>query len=519
MTSKEMNRKVLLMILDGWGIATDRKASAPDQADTPFIDSCYEEHPNCVIKANGVAVGLPEGQMGNSEVGHIHIGAGRVVYQNLVKINVAIEDKTLHHHEILLEELRNARRNNKQVHFIGLLSDGGIHSHIHHLKALCDIARDHEITKLFIHAFTDGRDTDPRSGKGFIEEMQKHLEKSTGKIASVTGRYYAMDRDNQWNRIKVAYDALVKGKGTLTEDIIRTMKEKYEQGETDEFIRPIIMKKNGSEKPLATFREGDTVLFFNFRPDRARQLSKVLTQEDMKEKGMERIDLDFITMTPYDDTFKDIDTLFSKKNLENTLGELISEKEKKQLRIAETQKYPHVTYFFSGGREEPFDGEDRIMVKSSDISTYDKKPEMSAYEIKDKILPELEEKKYDLICLNFANLDMVGHTGVFEAAIKACEAVDDCAGKISDAAVRNDYVVIITADHGNSEYMINENGSPNTAHTSNPVPLFLINGPEDRNLEDGTLTDIAPTILSLMGIEIPEVMTGKNLLKEKVDNQ
>ena len=503
-----MSKKVLLMILDGWGIATDREASAPDQANTPFIDSCYEKCPNCRIKANGVAVGLPEGQMGNSEVGHIHIGAGRVVYQELVKINMAIKDKTLHNHKMLLEGLKRARENNKQVHFMGLLSDGGIHSHINHLKALCDIAAGHQIERLFIHAFTDGRDTDPRSGTSFIEELQEHLDKTTGQIATVTGRYYAMDRDKQWGRIKVAYDALVDGKGTKTDDLLKTMKEKYEQDETDEFIKPIIKTKDDSDEPLTTLQEGDMVLFFNFRTDRGRQLTHVLTQEDMEDEGMHTIDLDYFTMTNYDDTFEGIKVIFKKDNLENTLGEVISRAGKKQIRIAETQKYPHVTYFLSGGREKEFEGEERIMVKSSDVATYDKKPEMSAYEVKDKIIPKLKEQQTDFICLNFANLDMVGHTGVFEAAKKACEAVDECAKEVAETAIDNGYTVIITADHGNSEFMKNEDGSPNTAHTTNPVPLFLLNGPDNIKLRDGKLTDLAPTILKLMDIEKPEEMSG-----------
>ena len=510
-----MSKKVLLMILDGWGIASDKEGSAPDQAHTPFIDSCYEKYPNCRIKANGVAVGLPEGQMGNSEVGHIHIGAGRVVYQELVKINMAIEDRTLHNHEVLLESLKKAKENNRQVHFMGLLSDGGIHSHINHLKALCDIAAKKGINNLFIHAFTDGRDTDPRSGTAFIKELQEHLDKTNGKIATVTGRYYAMDRDNQWDRIKVAYDALVEGKGTKTNDIIRTLKAKYEKDETDEFIKPIINTKDNPDEPLSTLQENDMVVFFNFRTDRGRQLTQALTQKNMADEGMHTIKLDYLTMTNYDDGFEGIKVIFKKDNLENTLGEVISNAGKKQIRISETQKYPHVTYFLSGGREEKFEGEERIMVKSSDISTYDKKPEMSAHEVKDEIIPKLREKETDFICLNFANLDMVGHTGVFEAAKKASEVVDECAKEVAEAAIENDYTVMITADHGNSEFMKNEDGSPNTAHTTNPVPLFLLNGPENIQLNNGKLTDLAPTILKLMDIEPPEEMSGEVLFENK----
>ncbi|MDZ7743445.1 MAG: 2,3-bisphosphoglycerate-independent phosphoglycerate mutase [Bacteroidota bacterium] len=508
-----MSKKVLLMILDGWGIASDKEASAPDQANTPFIDSCYEKYPNCRIKANGVAVGVPEGQMGNSEVGHIHIGSGRVVYQELVKINMAIEDKTLHNHEILLKSLKQAKEKGKQMHFMGLVSDGGIHSHINHLKALCDIAAGNEIEKLFIHAFTDGRDTDPKSGTGFIKELQGHLDKTTGQIATVTGRYYAMDRDNQWDRIKVAYEALLEGKGTKTNDLIKTMKEKYDKDETDEFIKPIIKTKKDSDEPLTTLQEGDMVVFFNFRTDRGRQLTHALTQEDMEAQGMHTLDLDYLTMTNYDDSFEGIKVIFKKDNLENTLGEVVSKAGKKQIRIAETQKYPHVTYFLSGGREKEFEGEERIMLKSSNVATYDQNPEMSAYEVKDKIIPKLKEQQTDFICLNFANLDMVGHTGVFEAAKKACEAVDECAKEVAKTAVENGYAVIITADHGNSEFMKNEDGSPNTAHTTNPVPLFLLNGPENIKLHDGKLTDLAPTILKLMDIEPPEEMSGEVLFE------
>ncbi len=506
-----MDRKVLLMILDGWGIAPNTEVSAPDQANTPFIDECYEKHHHCRIKASGVSVGLPENQMGNSEVGHTHIGAGRVIYQDLVKINMSIRDKTLHKHKELLEALERAMEKDKQVHFAGLLSDGGIHAHISHLKALCDIAADKGVKKLFVHAFTDGRDTDPKSGKGFIKELQEHLDKTTGKIATVTGRYYAMDRDKEWGRIKRAWDALVHGKGTKTNDIITTMQEKYDQDETDEFIKPIIQTRNDSDEPLATLQDGDVMLFFNFRSDRGRQLTRVLTQEDMKDRGMYTLDLDYLTMTRYDESFKGIKVIFAKEDLKNTLGEVISRAGKKQGRIAETQKYPHVTYFLSGGQESKFKGEERIMVKSPGISTYDKKPEMSAYEVKEKAIRKLREKTGDFICLNFANLDMVGHTGVFEAAVKASEIVDKCAEETTVTAIENDYAVIITADHGNAEYMKNPDGTPNTAHTSNPVPLFLLNGPENIELRDGTLTDIAPTILKLMGLEQPGEMTGKSL--------
>ena len=503
------------MILDGWGIAPDKEGSAPFKAETPFIDSCYDKYPHCRIKASGLAVGLPEGHMGNSEVGHIHIGAGRVVYQELVKINIAIRNKTLHNHKILIDSLKKAKEEGRTIHFMGLVSDGGIHSHINHLKALCDIAADNKVEDLFIHAFTDGRDTDPESGVGFIEDLQEHLKKTTGKIATVTGRYYAMDRDKRWDRTKVAYDALVHGKGTGATDLIGTMKEKYEQNETDEFIKPVIRMKKNREEPLAVIREKDLVIFFNFRTDRGRQLTEVLTQTDMKDKGMETLDLEFVTFTSYDDTFKGIKVLFQNPDLKETLGEVISRAGRKQIRIAETQKYPHVTYFLSAGREEEFEGEERIMVKSSNVDTYDQKPEMSAYGIRDRIIPKLNEKKADFIALNFANLDMVGHTGVFEAAKEASRAVDECAKKVAEAAMENGYTVIITADHGNAEHMKNEDESPNTAHTANPVPLFMLNGPENIRLNNGKLTDIAPTILKLMNLDIPEKMTGSVLFENK----
>lgn len=509
-----MAEKVLLIIVDGWGIARDKKVSAPDQAETPFLDKCLQEYPNCRVKASGVAVGLPEGLMGNSEVGHMHIGAGRVVEQDLLKINLAIKDKTLHKHKILHKYLKKAKKHKKQVHYMGLLSNGGIHSHIKHLEALCDIAAEHDISDLYIHAFTDGRDTDPKSGVRFISDLQKHLKKSAGRIATVTGRYYAMDRDNQWDRIKVAYDALVEGKGTRTDDISGTVKEKYSNNETDEFIKPIVATKENTDEPLATIQDGDMVLFFNFRADRGRQLTRALTQEEIRSEGMKPFDLDYITMTSYDADFKNIHVLFKKENLTKTLGEIISEAGLRQIRIAETQKYPHVTYFFSGGREKKFKGEERILVKSSDVATYDKKPEMSAREIKEEIIPRLKERDADFICLNFANLDMVGHTGDFEAAKLASEEVDKRTREVAETAVENDYTVIITSDHGNAEFMKNDDGSINTAHTNNCVHLIMMNGPEKVKLHDGKLSDIAPTILKIMDIEVPKEMTGCCLFKK-----
>lgn len=507
-----MGKRVLLMILDGWGMASDEKVSAPDQAKTPFIDSCLEKYPHSRIKASGVAVGLPEGLMGNSEVGHIHLGAGRVVHQDLVRINMAIKDRLLHNHKILHKCLKKAKKEGKKVHYMGLVSDGGIHSHIDHLKALCDIAHEHKLKEYYVHVFTDGRDTDPKSGVRFVKDLQKYLRKSNGWIATVMGRYYAMDRDSQWDRIKVAYDALVHAKGEKAYKVVNLMKDKYKKGETDEFIKPIIKTRKGSDDPMAVIGDGDAVVFFNFRADRARQLTRALTQERFKKEGMKPLELDFITMTRYDADFQGIKVLFHKDNLDNTLGEVISKAGKKQIRIAETQKYPHVTYFFSGGREHKFEGEERILIKSSNVSTYDKEPEMGAREITEKILPKLKEKTADFVCLNFANLDMVGHTGNFEAAREACEVVDNCTEKIATAAIENDYTVIITSDHGNAEYMVNDDGSPNTAHTSNSVRFILLNGPENTKLRDGKLTDIAPTILHLMGIEVPDVMTGCGLI-------
>lgn len=507
-----MNRKVLLMILDGWGVATNKVVSAIDHAKTPFMDSLYPKYPNSRLEASGLAVGLPAGQMGNSEVGHMNIGAGRVVYQDLVRVNKAIEEKELDKNSVLLEAFQYAKKNGKNFHLIGLVSDGGVHSHLEHLKAICTIAHQNGIQNLFIHAFTDGRDTDPKSGLEFLEDLQNHLKKTTGKIASVVGRYFAMDRDKRWERVKLAYDLLVKGVGESSTDVLTAIQKSYDNNVTDEFIKPIVITSSG--KPLATIQEGDAVLCFNFRTDRGREITQVLTQKDFPDHDMRALNLHYVTLTNYDDTFKNVKTIFDKDNLENTLGEVLAHANKKQIRIAETEKYPHVTFFFSGGREEPFPGETRILCPSPKVATYDLKPEMSASDIKDKIIPELEKQEVDFICLNFANPDMVGHTGVFDAVVKACETVDYCAGKVTEAALKNNYSTIIIADHGNADYMINDDGSPNTAHTTNLVPCILVDSTYKGPIKNGKLADLAPTILTLMGISIPPQMTGQILIEK-----
>jgi len=506
-----MGKKVILMILDGWGIATKPEVSAIDKANTPFVDSLYKKYSHSKLNASGMAVGLPEGQMGNSEVGHLNIGAGRIVYQDLVKVSKSIEDGTLGQQKVLADALNYAKENNHNIHLMGLVSDGGVHSHIDHLKGLMSIAHKQGVNNLYIHAFTDGRDTDPKSGVGFIREVMDHAAKTNGHLASITGRYYAMDRDKRWERIKLAYDCLVNGEGIRTQDPLSEMKKYYEDGVTDEFLKPIVVT-GGDGEPLAKIRKDDVVLCFNFRTDRARQITQVLTQQNMPEYEMHTLPLYYITMTNYDDTFKGVRVIFEKDNLVNTLGEILEKHGKKQIRIAETEKYPHVTFFFSGGREKEFENEKRILCPSPKVATYDLQPEMSARDIRDGIIPELNAGWPDFVCLNFANADMVGHTGVFNAAVKACETVDQCTEAVVNAAVKNDYSVIIIADHGNSDYMINEDGSPNTAHTTNLVPCILVDKSYNGPLRDGKLADIAPTILSLMDIEIPKDMTGKNLL-------
>lgn len=504
-----MQKKVILMILDGWGIAPDKKVSAVDHASTPFIDSLYQKYPHTTLLTDGLNVGLPEGQMGNSEVGHMNLGAGRIVYQDLTKINLAVQNKTLKDEKVLKEAFQFAKENKKKVHFLGLLSDGGVHSHIDHLKGLIDAASASGLQDIFVHAFTDGRDVDPKSGAGFISNLQNHLKKSGGKLASVIGRYYAMDRDKRWERVKLAYDLLVLGKGAHTENPSEAIKKSYEEGTTDEFIKPIAVTEN--DQPVAVIAPDDVVIFFNFRTDRGRELTMALSQQDFPEQQMKKLPLYYVTLTNYDETFKGIKVVYDKDNITETLGEVLEKHGKKQLRIAETEKYPHVTFFFSGGRETPFKGESRILKNSPKVATYDLKPEMSAYELRDALVPELQKGEVDFVCLNFANGDMVGHTGVMEAAIKACEAVDACVKDVVETALQHDYTTLIIADHGNCETMINPDGTPNTAHTTNPVPLILVDK-ELKTIHHGVLGDMAPTILKLMGIEQPQAMTRQALV-------
>jgi 2,3-bisphosphoglycerate-independent phosphoglycerate mutase len=505
-----MNKKVILMILDGWGKSPDPKVSAIDNAQTPFIDGLYKKYPNASLRTDGLNVGLPEGQMGNSEVGHMNLGAGRIVYQDLVKINLAVKNKTLQEEKVLKNAFEYAKTNDKSVHLLGLVSDGGVHSHIKHLFGLIDAANNYGLKDVFVHAFTDGRDVDPKSGYGFISELEDYLHKTTGKLATVTGRYYAMDRDKRWERVKLAYDALVEGKGHPTHDVLKSIQENYDKNVTDEFIKPLIIVDHDN-KPTATIKDDDVVIFFNFRTDRGRQLTQALSQEDFHEYNMHKLNLHYVTLTNYDDSFKGINVVFNKDNLKETLGEVLEKHHKKQIRIAETEKYPHVTFFFSGGQETPFEGETRILRNSPKVATYDLKPEMSAYELKDALIPELNKGEVDFVCLNFANGDMVGHTGVMAAAIKACEAVDDCVKEVVTTALDNDYTTILIADHGNCETMINPDGSPNTAHTTNPVPIILIDK-DLKEIKDGVLGDIAPTVLKLMGIPQPEAMTQHSLV-------
>ncbi|HYF67324.1 MAG TPA: 2,3-bisphosphoglycerate-independent phosphoglycerate mutase [Ohtaekwangia sp.] len=505
-----MNKKVVLMILDGWGIAKNKAVSAIDKARTPFVDSLYGKYANSTLEASGLAVGLPAGQMGNSEVGHMNIGAGRVVYQDLVRVNKAIEDRELNDNPVLNEAFAYAKKNNKSVHYIGLVSDGGVHSHVEHLKGLITIAHEKGVKNLFVHAFTDGRDTDPKGGLGYVREIVEHLNKTSGKLASIIGRYYAMDRDKRWERVKLAYDLLVKGIGEKATDPLKAIQQSYDKNVTDEFIQPIVM--TSGNQPVGTIQEGDVVLCFNFRTDRGRQITQALTQQDFPEAEMKKLSLHYVTLTNYDDSFQNVNVIFDKDNLEKTLGEVVADAGKKQIRIAETEKYPHVTFFFSGGREEAFEGESRILCPSPKVATYDLAPEMSAKEIRDKIVVELNKKEVDFVCLNFANPDMVGHTGVFEAAVKACETVDSCAQTVTEAALRNGYSTIIIADHGNADMMINDDGTPNTAHTTNLVPCFLVDDGYKQKLKSGKLGDLAPTILTLMGIPVPPQMTGNVLL-------
>lgn len=497
------------MILDGWGISDNPEVSAVAKANTPFIDSLTSKYPSAQLRTDGMNVGLPEGQMGNSEVGHMNLGAGRIVYQDLAKINLAVANNTLGKEPALEQAFNYAKVNNKPIHFLGLLSDGGVHSHINHLKGLLTAAEEFGISEKYVHAFTDGRDVDPHSGKDFIEDLELHLKATNAKLASVIGRYYAMDRDRRWERVKKAYDLIVHGIGEKTQNAADAIQKSYEKEITDEFLDPIVLTDE-SGVPVATLNEEDVVIFFNFRTDRGRQLTQVLSQQDFPDYDMKKLPLYYLTLTKYDDTFLKVNVVFRKENLEATLGQVLEAHGKTQIRIAETEKYPHVTFFFSGGREEPFKGEKRIMCASPKVATYDLMPEMSAYEIRDKIVPELQERSADFICLNFANADMVGHTGVFEAAVEACETVDSCAKDVIEAAVANDYTVLVIADHGNSDTMINPDGSPNTAHTTNPVPFILVDK-DVTSIENGILGDVAPTILKLMGIPKPELMTQNPL--------
>jgi len=506
-----MQKKVILIILDGWGETQDPKISAIDQAKTPYFDSLIHNYPNASLRTDGLHVGLPEGQMGNSEVGHMNLGAGRIVYQDFVKINNAVADGSIAKERSLVDAFTYAKENNKKVHLLGLLSNGGVHSHINHIKGLLKAANKFGLTDVYLHAFTDGRDVDPKSGKGFIANIETYMQQSTGKLASICGRYYAMDRDQRWERVKLSYDVLVNGIGEKSRNAVASMQKSYDENVTDEFIKPILMVDD-NDNAIATIQDDDVIIFFNFRTDRGRQLTRVLSQENFQEFNMHKLNLHYVTMTNYDKSFKNIAIIYPKENLTETLGEVLEKNNKKQIRIAETEKYPHVTFFFSGGREEEFDGEKRLLCPSPKVATYDLQPEMSAKDIQDAIIPELKKQEADFVCLNFANTDMVGHTGIMEAAKKAAEAVDACLKNVVNTALENNYTSIIIADHGNSETMINPDGSPNTAHTTNPVPIILVQKNKDVQIKNGVLGDIAPTVLDLLKIDQPVTMTQKTLL-------
>ncbi|MBL57799.1 MAG: phosphoglycerate mutase (2,3-diphosphoglycerate-independent) [Flavobacteriales bacterium] len=505
-----MNKKVALVILDGWGHGDKTESDAIYNAQTPFMDSLYEKYPHSTLVTSGEEVGLPEGQMGNSEVGHLNIGAGRVVYQDLVKINLAVKDGSFFENPVLSTALNYAKENGKKVHYLGLVSEGRVHSSQAHLHALCDMAKQYGVNDVFVHAFTDGRDVDPKSGKGYMEELQSHLKTSNGTVASVTGRYYAMDRDKRWERVAKAYNVMVKGTGTKFQDPIEAIQASYDSGVTDEFIEPVsIVDENNV--PVGLIEQGDVVICFNFRTDRCREITQALSQQEFPEEGMKTIPLHYVTMTKYDETFKNVNIAYEKDNLTNTMGEVLESAGKTQIRIAETEKYPHVTFFFSGGREEEFVGEKRLIAASPKVATYDLQPEMSAPEVTDKITAELEKGEVDFVCLNFANPDMVGHTGVYDAVVKAVETVDSCLKRVVETGLEKGYSYIIIADHGNADFVINPDGSPHTAHTTNPVPCILIDD-DYKSINPGKLGDLAPTILKMMEVEIPSDMTGDVLV-------
>ena len=505
-----MGKKALLLILDGWGIGNKSKSDVISTTPTPYWDGLIANYPNSKLEASGENVGLPDGQMGNSEVGHQNIGAGRILYQDLVKINKSIKDGSIYNNPEVKKAFSYAKDNGKNIHFMGLTSTGGVHSSLAHIFALCDIAKKYELENVFIHCFMDGRDTDPQSGKGFVAEVEQHCAESTGKVASVIGRYYAMDRDKNWDRVKLAYDLLVSGIGAEATSMTDAIQESYDNGVTDEFIKPI-----HNSTIDGTIKEGDVVIFFNYRPDRAKEITIAFTQQDMPEHGMMRIkDLQYFCMTPYDSSFTGINVLFRKDNVNNTLGEYLSALGKKQLHIAETEKYAHVTFFFNGGREDPYEGEDRILVPSPKVATYDLKPEMSAYEVKDKLVEAINTQKYDFIVVNYANGDMVGHTGVYEAIEKACVAIDECVMDTVEACKKNDYEVVIIADHGNADNALNEDGTANTAHSLNPVPFVYVTANKSAKVKDGVLADVAPSILKIMGLPQPVEMTGNNLIED-----
>ena len=494
--------------MDGWGLGKVKSSDAIQNANTPFVSSLYSKYPNTTLVTCGEDVGLPDGQMGNSEVGHLNLGAGRIVYQELQRINVSIRNNEFEQNPVLLKAINYAIDNTKALHLVGLVSNGGVHSHLNHLKAILSACATHNLQNVLVHAFTDGRDTDPRSGIGFMKELQNHIQTTVGKIATITGRYYAMDRDKRWERVKIAYDAMVHGTGSKSDDMIAAIETSYSQNVTDEFIKPVI----NNSIPKTNIEEGDAVLCFNFRTDRCREITEVLTQKDFPEFNMHPLKLDYTTMTEYDHSFKNIHVIFETDDLKNTLGEILERNNKTQLRIAETEKYPHVSFFFSGGREKPFTGEERIMIQSPKVATYDLKPEMSAYEVTDAVIKQINTDHPDFICLNFANADMVGHTGVWNAVIKAVETVDACVEKVVTAALENDYTIFLTADHGNADYEINEDGTPNTAHTLNLVPFFIIDKTWRGNIKPGKLGDIAPTILKMMQLSIPAEMMGNVLI-------